>query len=113
VIGSKEGIDMASKATVVSMDFFENEHALFVLADMPGVREHDISVTHEPGVLRIQAQATLLAERLGRPVRYFRELSIDSRIEPDSIDATLHNGLLKLRIAKPANVSRALIIDPS
>ncbi|MEZ4222219.1 MAG: Hsp20/alpha crystallin family protein [Polyangiaceae bacterium] len=91
---------MTNMTTSPSVDVFESDGALYVLADMPGVHEDDVSVMLVPGLLRITGRADALRDSHGQCARYVRELPIDPRLEPDSIDATLHNGQLRLRIPK-------------
>ena len=85
---------------------WEAEDRLFVEVDAPGVLPEQVSVTFENGQLSIS-----LERSAGEPVPTFaynerrfgkvtRTLSLPDTVDPESIDAKLNNGVLRVEVAK-------------
>jgi HSP20 family protein len=90
---------------LVDVDETEEEYRLKV--DLPGVRAGDVNVEVNENVLSISgtrvAQETGHAQFVERPYGSFvRTLTLPQGIDSDSIEADYENGVLELRIPKPA-----------
>jgi HSP20 family molecular chaperone IbpA len=92
---------------VPNVNIYEFDDSLKLWADMPGVREKDISVTLKDGVLTIVGQvATDMYVGL-QPMyteynvgSYYREFVLNESIEESKIRAILRNGVLELELPK-------------
>jgi HSP20 family protein len=90
---------------LVDVDETEEEYRLKV--DLPGVSAGDVNVEVNENVLSISgtrvAQETGHAQLVERPYGSFvRTLTLPQGIDSDSIEADYENGVLELRIPKPA-----------
>ncbi len=92
---------------VPDVNIYEFEDSLKLWADMPGVKENDVSVTLQDGVLTIIGKvATDIYSGL-RPLyteynvgNYYREFAVTEDIDESQIRATLRNGVLELELPK-------------
>jgi HSP20 family protein len=98
----------------------ETDDALFVRADLPGLREEDLEITLHEEVLTLTGERKVdvpeghrihLRER--RPYRFTRSFALPSRVDPEKVRATLEHGVLTVELVKTAaaqprqiNVSR-------
>jgi len=90
-----------------SVDIFETDNAITVLADMPGVRPEDLTVDLRESVLtltgRISDPGSPKEELLLREHRsgaFYRQFSLAETINQSKIDARLANGVLHLELPK-------------
>ena len=89
------------------VDIFETRDALKIRADMPGVRDKDVSVTLHDGILTIIGNvATDIYANL-TPLyteynvgNYIREFALNEDIEEGGIRAKLRNGVLEVELPK-------------
>jgi HSP20 family protein len=89
------------------VDVHESEEEYLVKVDLPGVKSEDVNVEVNDNVLSISgsraADETGTAQLLERPYGTFtRTLSLPQGVDNDSIEAGYHDGVLQLRIPKPA-----------
>lgn len=92
------------------VEIFEDEQALFVSADVPGVEPGSIDVAFDDGVLSLTARVQ--PRQSGEAATEFRRrftLREPSRYDADQISATLHNGVLELRLPKSERSRRRQI----
>jgi HSP20 family protein len=95
---------------VPAADVWETEHELVYAFDLPGIPEETISIEVENGLLSVSAErerpAEVAEERFYRFERRFgsfaRAITLPPGIPEDAIKAQLENGVLELRVAKPA-----------
>lgn len=88
-----------------SVDIYENEKALFLVADMPGVDSEDVDINIENNELRIKGKArkdkpgrVLVEEyRIGD---FMRTFTISDAIDLGKITATMKDGTLSLVLPK-------------
>lgn len=92
---------------VPDVNIYEFEDSLKLWADMPGVKERDVSVTLKGGVLTIVGQvATDMYSGLEPRYteynvgNYYREFALNEDIDESQIMATLRNGVLELTLPK-------------
>jgi HSP20 family protein len=99
--------EFASEAVFTpSIDIYSEEDALVVKADLPGVKEDDIEITVNDGVLTIKGQReeekTEKAENCVRSERVFgsfmRQFTLPKQVDVDKIKATFNNGVLEINL---------------
>jgi HSP20 family protein len=89
-----------------AVDIYEEDDGLVIVADMPGVPRDGVSAGVEGGVLTIEgkvpqpseAEAALYSEY--EPADFHRCFALGESIDPGGITATLHNGVLTVRLPK-------------
>jgi HSP20 family protein len=89
------------------VDVHETEEEYLVKIDVPGVKSEDVNVEVNDNVLSISgsrvADETGTAQLVERPYGTFaRTLTLPQGVDSDSIEAGYHDGVLALRIPKPA-----------
>ena len=94
---------------VPAMDLVESEDQFVLRADLPGMKQEDVSIEFEDNVLTISGERRFehQEEREGyqRVERAFgafsRTLTVPKGIDPEAISAGFENGVLEVRIPKP------------
>jgi HSP20 family molecular chaperone IbpA len=91
------------------VDIREDDQALYLWADIPGVKQDNISVDLDNGVLTVRGEVTLddyegltpvyTEYNVGNFVRRFT-LPSTSRLDVEGITARVSNGVLEVRIPK-------------
>jgi HSP20 family molecular chaperone IbpA len=88
-----------------SVDIFETEKMMILIADMPGVSHKDVDVRIENSELRIggivasmQGGAYILSEFSAG--NYFRVFTLSSGIDQAKVSASFKNGVLRLTLPK-------------
>jgi len=89
------------------IDVHETEDEYLVKIDLPGVRSEDVNVEVNDSVLSLSgsrvADETGAAQLVERPYGTFaRTLTLPQGVNSDSIEASFQDGVLELRIPKPA-----------
>jgi HSP20 family protein len=89
------------------VDVHETEEEYLVKVDLPGVKADDVNVEVNDNVLTISgsraADETGQAQLVERPYGSFvRTLTLPQGVDSDSIQAGYQDGVLELRIPKPA-----------
>lgn len=100
-----------------SVDIFENEQALILLADMPGVKAADLKIDLRENVLTLSGRVSApekerevdVAREYGWGT-FFRQFTLAETIDQSKIDAQLVDGVLRLELpkvekAKPRQIS--------
>ena len=90
------------------VDIFEDQHAITVLADMPGVRSQDLTIDLHEGVLTITGHAQAPENPSEVPVlheypaagTFQRSFTLSEAIDQGKIEAVLRHGVLRLRLPK-------------
>ena len=89
-----------------SVDIYETEEALTVIADVPGAASEDIEVDLRENVLTITARTQELAERW-KPIyreyrsgNYLRQFRLGQQIDQARITARVSDGVLTLTLPK-------------
>ena len=92
-----------------TVDIFETDQQITLLADMPGVATEDISIDLREGVLTISGEVkpwekadekdVLIEFEIGK---YYRQFALSETIDQAKIDAQLKDGVLKLALPKLA-----------
>jgi len=90
-----------------SIDIFETDKEITLLADMPGVKANNLSIDLRENVLTLSGEVEapegpdevdILREY--RTGSYFREFSLSQLIDQTKIDAELKDGVLHLKLPK-------------
>jgi HSP20 family protein len=94
---------------VPAMDLLETEEHFVLRADLPGMREGDVSIELEDNVLTVSGERK--AEHEDRQEGYYRverafgsfsrSLTLPKGIDPESVTAHFDSGVLEVRIPKP------------
>ena len=108
--GLFEGNGRAVQAWVPAVDVWETEHDLVYAFDLPGVPEEQISIELHDDTLTVSAQRERVDERsedgFVRFERRFgtfsRALGVPAGVTEESVKADYHDGVLEIRVAKPA-----------
>ena len=90
-----------------SVDIFETEKAITLLADMPGVKAEDLNVDLRDDTLTLTGEVNPSVKTPGEKVyveyetgRYYRQFSLSEVIAQEKIDAQLMDGVLRLTLPK-------------
>lgn len=95
---------------IPAMDLVETEDHLVLRGDLPGMSEDDVNIEIKDGVLTVSGERKAEHEDKGegyhRVERAFgsfsRSLSLPQGIDPEKIEAKFDEGVLEVRIPKPA-----------
>ncbi len=90
-----------------SVDIFENDRSITVLADMPGVKAPDLQIDLRESVLTLTGRVTALEGATELDVlreyqtgTFFRQFTLSETIDQAKIDAKLTDGVLRLELPK-------------
>jgi HSP20 family molecular chaperone IbpA len=105
------------RAFVPRTDIYETNDAIFVVADMPGVNEHSVDITLDKNILTIQGFVEPVYPE-GYSVAYAeyedgdfqRKFTINNQIDQDKIEATLREGVLRLKLPKITPTQRKISV---
>jgi HSP20 family protein len=88
------------------VDIFETEKDVIVIADMPGVASESIDLSLEDNILTIQGHRAP-QKQMGRTLleeyesgHYLRRFTVAETIDQEKIEASLADGVLRLRLPK-------------
>lgn len=88
-------------------DIFENQEAILLELEVPGVTKNEINVSLEKGVLSIEAKIDPKRYEGFKPLyteynvgHYARKFEVSERIDSDKISAGLANGILTITLPK-------------
>lgn len=90
-----------------AVDIFENDSAITVLADMPGVKAQDLKIDLRESVLTLTGPVTAPESAKESHVlreyqtgTFFRQFTLSETIDQAKIDAKLTDGVLRLELPK-------------
>jgi HSP20 family molecular chaperone IbpA len=110
----------SQRVFVPRVDIFENDDAILLYADMPGVDEKSIDITLEKNILTIEGcvcdetmegyELSYMEYDVGD---YRRSFTLSDVIDRDKIEATVRNGVLKLTLpkAEPAKARKINVVS--
>ncbi|MCC6810092.1 MAG: Hsp20/alpha crystallin family protein [Deltaproteobacteria bacterium] len=84
------------------VDIFENDEALTLLADLPGVTKDALVVRIEKDELRLEGAVEPDAHAMYGAFVYRRVFALPSGIDAEKVNAELKNGVLRLQLPKSA-----------
>jgi len=104
-------------AFVPRVDIYETNDGIFVVADMPGVDEESVDITLEKDVLTIDGYVEPVAPeeyRLAyaeyRVGDYQRRFTVSDQIDREGIEATMKDGVLRLRLPKAEPTTKKIAV---
>ena len=93
------------------VDIFEDAEGITLLSDMPGVDKERLNLQVDNDSLLIEGEARIeMPEGMEalyadvRSTRYQRSFALSSELETNEIDASIKDGVLRVRIPKRAEV---------
>jgi HSP20 family protein len=101
--------DRGARRWIPPMDLVEADDHFVLKADLPGLSDDDVAIEVHDGTLRISGERKNEHEqresgwyRVERSFGSFsRSLTLPDGVDPDSIQAEFHDGVLEVRIPKP------------
>jgi HSP20 family protein len=95
---------------VPAMDLVETDEHLVLRADLPGMKRDDVEIEIKDGALSVSGERKAEHEqnaegyyRVERAYgRFSRSLTLPDGIEADAVEALFEDGVLEVRIPKPA-----------
>jgi len=98
-----ESVTREPPKVVPHVDIFEGADETWVVADLPGVSREALHVEIENDELRFNADAVDFADD-GAAFQYARAFRIPLGIDPQKVVADLKDGVLTLKLPKPAEM---------
>ena len=106
---------------VPAVDIEETEDSWILEAELPGVKSDDIDIEAHDNEIQITGEivekerAGILRRRMRRVGRFEYRVTLPGPIDPDSINASLDDGILRVTVPKPeqARPRRVVIQTPS
>jgi HSP20 family protein len=98
--------DLGAVAWSPAVDVEETDDAWLVEAELPGVKRGDVTVEVRDGELAIHGELKererkgILRRRTRRTGRFHYRLALPGEIDPDTVDASLEEGVLTVRVPK-------------
>lgn len=94
-------------ALVPPVDIVEDENGITLEADMPGVAKEDLSIRVDGDTLTLEGEVKLGESQAiegvyaeVRVARYRRSFVLSRDLDTDKVEASMKNGVLRLRLAK-------------
>jgi len=105
--GLRVGAMAGTRAWPPAVDIFESQDGYLVDVELPGVKIEDIEITVEDGLLTIQGERTFAHDQIDKTHRverragpFNRSITLPSHVKTDSIDASVQDGVLMVRVPK-------------
>jgi HSP20 family protein len=96
-----------------SIDVTETDKEIEITAELPGLERQDVEISLEDDVLTIRGEKKMPADAEDKNKnyhltersygRFYRAFQLPVGIDPASVEATMSNGVLKIKIPKPAH----------
>jgi len=90
-----------------AVDIFEDDNAIHVVADIPGVTTESLKLEVDNDLLTLEGDVELdMPERMSasyaeiRASHYYRQSQLGREVDPDNIKAEVRNGVLDLLLPK-------------
>jgi HSP20 family protein len=101
---------MTTGSFVPPVDVYEDEHAITLKLEVPGVDQKDIDIRLENNTLTIRGERRFEKEekeenfhRIERRYGSFtRSFTLPNTVDPEQVSAEFENGVLKIKLAKRA-----------
>lgn len=99
------------KTFVPRVDIYEDNNAIFLIADMPGIDEKSVDVELDKNILTITGHVDIdetndksLVYSEYEIGDYERTFTLSNEIDRDKINAVVKNGVLRLELPKAENI---------
>ncbi len=112
-VADKQELESDSEQTrpgpvyVPAVDIFEDDDGIVVVADVPGASSDGVEVDLDSGTLTIGAQVADPRQEEESDIvrewdsgRYYRQFSLSDQIDQNRIEASLTDGVLRVRLPK-------------
>jgi HSP20 family protein len=101
---------LTSGTFVPPVDIYEDEHSINLKLEVPGIDEKDLDIKLENNTLTVRGERKFEKEekeenfhRIERRYGAFaRSFTLPNTVDPDSVQASYENGILKIALAKRA-----------
>lgn len=110
MVGRREGVEAreehvehvrAERRVTPPVDVYENEDAIMLLVDVPGVREDGLDIRLEGGQLELEARQPKPESELDyEPVAFARTFIVPNTVDAAKVAAELDKGVLKVLLPK-------------
>jgi HSP20 family molecular chaperone IbpA len=116
-VEKKQETTAPARLFLATTDIFEDQSALTVILEMPGVEKSNVDISVEDGVLTIEGRVDFTKYEGMTPVyteynvgHYRRSFSLSNKIEQSKITADMKDGVLTVTLpkaeeAKPRRIS--------
>ena len=92
------------------MEVAEMDKEIEVSVELPGLERKDVDISLDGNVLTIRAERKAEAEQKGKNLHvaersygvFYRALELPAKVDPSTVQATMSNGVLNIKIPKPA-----------
>lgn len=113
--------NVKQEGVLLTADIKETANSFVVLADIPGVKKEDISITFDDGILKIETperdidvlgegEKFLLAQRTN--VKKVGHFKFKQSVDQDSVKAVYRDGVLSVEIQKKEkDISKTIIVE--
>jgi HSP20 family protein len=98
-----------------SIDVTEADKEIEITAELPGLERQDVEISLEDNVLTIRGEKKMPAHTDDKNKNYhmtersygifYRAFQLPVGIDPASVEATMSNGVLRIKIPKPAHTA--------
>ncbi len=119
VAGTALGASSPVRGFSPAFDVRANDEEIVFTADVPGIKEEDLEITLDDGVLTVKGQRRYEGNGkdkvwLGRSYGSFtRSFTLPDTVDPDRLGAELADGVLTIRVAQqPKQKPRKITIAP-
>ncbi len=119
VAGTSLGATAPVRGFAPAFDVRANEDEIVFTADVPGVKQEDLEITLDAGVLTIKGQRRYQGNGkdkvlLGRSYGSFaKSFTLPDTVDPEHLSADLADGVLTIRVAQqPKAKPRKITITP-
>ena len=119
VAGTAFGASSPVRGFSPAFDVRANEEEIVVTADVPGIKQDDLEITLDDGVLTVKGQRRYEGNGkdkvwLGRSYGSFtRSFTLPETVDPERLSADLADGVLTIRVAQqPKAKPRKITIAP-
>ncbi len=119
IAGTSLGAASPVRSFAPAVDVRANEEEIVLTADVPGIKQEDLEITLDDGVLTIKGQRRYEGNGkdkvwLGRSYGSFtRSFTLPETVDPERLTADLADGVLTIRVAQqPKAKPRKITIAP-
>lgn len=106
-VESRQESTSAARSFVPLTDIFEDDHALTIVMEMPGIQRDNVDVRVENNILTLEARLDYSKYQGLKPVyteynvgNYTRSFELSGKINQDAIRAELTDGVMTLTLPK-------------
>jgi HSP20 family protein len=100
---------VSSQRWIPEMDLVESDDHYLLKADLPGMKQEDVSIEFNDGTLTISGERKAEYERKEKGFfrlersfgKFSRSLTLPEGVDPEKIEASFHDGVLDVKIPKP------------